>query len=442
MDHSTPAPERADEADTASPDTGGTATAPTPANTAADSMTVEYGTAQRRLAYAEYGATGGDPAVFLHGTPGSRRLGALLDAAASEAGVRLIAPDRPGFGRSTDWTGRRPTDAAAWVEPLLADAGVDRARVVAFSGGAADALAADAVPDRLGIVGGGYIGMELATTFAKLGADVTVVEMLDDILDPYEDDVKRIVRKRAAELGVTFRFGEGASEWSEGGDGGYLLHTETEDGEASSYPVDKILVAVGRQPVTDGLDLKNAGVETDDRGFIETDDRTRTGIEHIHAVGDVAGDPMLAHAASKEGIVAAEVIAGEPAAMDQQAIPAAVFTDPEIGTVGLTEAEAEAEGFDPVVGEMPFNASGRAMTTGHTEGFVRIVADDETGFVLGAQIVGPEASELVAELGLAIEMGARLADVAATVHTHPTLAEAVREACANALGKAVHTLNR
>jgi dihydrolipoamide dehydrogenase len=151
---------------------------------------------------------------------------------------------------------------------------------------------------------------------------------------------------------------------------------------------------------------------------------------------------MLAHAASKEGIVAAEVIAGEPAALDQQAVPAAVFTDPEIGTVGLTETEAEAEGFDPVVGEMPFNASGRALTTGHTEGFVRIVADEETGFVLGGQIVGPEASELVAEVALAIEMGATLEDVAATVHTHPTLAEAVMEAAENARGQAIHTLNR
>jgi len=321
----------------------------------------------------------------------------------------------------------------------------------------ADALDADTVPDRIGIVGGGYIGMELATTYAKLGAEVTVVEMLDDILDPYEDDVKRIVRKRAEELGVEFSFGEGASEWSEAADGGYLLHTETEDseaqsasgsrtqsgdGEESTYGVDKILVAVGRQPVTDGLDLENAGVETDDRGFVETDDRTRSAVEHVHAVGDVAGEPMLAHAASKEGIVAAEVIAGEPAALDQQAIPAAVFTDPEIGTVGMTEAEAEAEGFDPVVGEMPFNASGRAMTTGHTEGFVRLVADEETGFVLGGQIVGPEASELVAEVALAIEMGATLEDVAATVHTHPTLAEAVMEAAENARGQAIHTLNR
>ena len=306
----------------------------------------------------------------------------------------------------------------------------------------AEALDADTVPDRLGVVGGGYIGMELATTYAKLGADVTVVEMLDDILDPYEDDVKRIVRKRAEELGVEFHFGEGASDWSEAPDGGYLLRTETEEGEESTYGVDRILVAVGRQPVTDGLDLGNAGIETDDRGFIKTDDRTRTAVDHIHAVGDVTGDPMLAHAASTEGIVAAEVIAGEPAALDQQAMPAAVFTDPEIGTVGLTEAAAEKEGFDPVVGEMPFNASGRAMTTGKTEGFVRLVADEETGFVLGGQIVGPEASELIAEVALAVEMGATLEDVAATVHTHPTLAEAVMEAAENARGQAIHTLNR
>jgi len=140
----------------------------------------------------------------------------------------------------------------------------------------AEALDADTVPDRLGIVGGGYIGMELATTYAKLGADVTVVEMLDDILEPYEDDVKRIVRTRAEELGVEFHFGEGASGWSEGADGGYLLRTETEAGEESTYGVDKVLVAVGRQPVTDGLDLENAGIEADDRGFIETEARSST----------------------------------------------------------------------------------------------------------------------------------------------------------------------
>ena len=306
----------------------------------------------------------------------------------------------------------------------------------------AAALAADSVPERLVVVGGGYIGMELATVYAKLGADVTVVELLDDILDPYEDDVKRVVRRRAESLGIEFHFGEDATGWSPAGDGGYLVHTETEAGETPSYAADRVLVAVGRRPVTDGLALENAGVETDDRGFIETDDRTRTPVEHVHAVGDVAGDPLLAHAASKEGIVAAEVIAGESASLDHRAVPAAVFTDPEIGTVGMTEADAEAAGFEVAVGEMPFHASGRALTTGHTDGFVRLVADAADGTVLGGQIVGPEASELIAEVGLAVELGATLEDVAATVHTHPTLAEAVMEAAENAQGQAIHTLNR
>ena len=304
------------------------------------------------------------------------------------------------------------------------------------------ALAAESIPDRLVVVGGGYIGMELATVYAKLGTTVTVVEMLDDILGPYQDDVKRIVRRRAESLGIEFHFGEGATGWSESGDGGYLIHTETKDGDESAYPADRVLVAVGRTPVTDGLAVEEAGIEPTDRGFLDTDDRTRTAVDHIHAVGDVTGDPMLAHAASQEGVVAAEVIAGEPAALDAQAIPAAVFTDPEIGTVGMTAADANEAGFDPVVGEMPFDASGRAMTTGHTDGFVRIVADADSGFVLGAQIVGPEASELIAEAALAVELGATLEDVASTVHTHPTLAEAVMEAAENARGQAIHTLNR
>jgi dihydrolipoamide dehydrogenase len=284
--------------------------------------------------------------------------------------------------------------------------------------------------------------MELSTALAKLGVDVTVVEMLDGALPAYEDDVARIVKSRAEELGVDFHFGEGASDWAPGNDGGIRVTTETADGEESTYAADEVLVAVGREPVTDTLDLAEAGLEPDEDGFLATDEQARTDVEHIFAVGDVAGEPMLAHKASKEGIVAAEVIAGEPAALDYQAVPAAVFTDPEIGTVGLTEAEAEAEGFDPVVGEMPFRANGRALTTNHAEGFVRLVADEETGFVVGAQIVGPEASELVAEVALAIEMGATLEDVAGTIHTHPTLAEATMEAAENALGQAIHTLNR
>jgi len=305
----------------------------------------------------------------------------------------------------------------------------------------AAALDLETVPDRLVVIGAGYIGMELSTVFAELGSDVTVVEMLDDVLPGYEDDVARVVRKRAESKGVEFHFGEGATGWRNAADGGIVVTTETEDGEASTYGADRVLVAVGREPITDTLDAAAAGLETDDDGFFAVDKRCATDVDGIYAVGDVAGEPMLAHTASAEGIVAAEAIAGDPAAFDTRAVPAAVFTDPEIATVGLTEAEAEAEGFDPVVGEMPFNASGRALTVGETDGFVRVVASAD-GFLLGAQIVGPEASELIAEPTLAIEMGATLEDVAATIHTHPTLSEAVMEAVENALGQAIHTLNR
>jgi dihydrolipoamide dehydrogenase len=314
-----------------------------------------------------------------------------------------------------------------------------------------EALALDSVPDELVVVGAGYIGMELSTVFAKLGTDVTVVEMLDGIMPNYERDLVRPVKKRAEELGVEFHFGYTAAGWEEDGDG-IVVDAEpaatdggeavAEEEESLALSADKALVAVGREPVTDTLDVENAGLETDDRGFLQTDDRTRTDVEHIHAIGDVAGEPMLAHKATAEGQVAAEVIAGEPSALDHQAIPAAVFTEPEVGTVGLTEDEAEEAGFDPVVGEFPMRASGRALSLGASDGFVRIVADDDSGFVLGAQIVGPEAAELIAEVGLAIEMGATLEDVAATVHTHPTLSEAVMEAAENALGHAIHTLNR
>jgi dihydrolipoamide dehydrogenase len=304
------------------------------------------------------------------------------------------------------------------------------------------ALAMDDLPDSLVVVGAGYIGMELSTVFAKLGVDVTVVEMLDGILPQYGDDLARPVKQRAEELGIDFHFGLAADGWEADGDDGIVVAAEDEDGETTEFETEKVLVAVGRQPVTDTLNLEAIGLEPNEDGRLETDHEARTDVENVFAIGDVAPGPMLAHKASKEGEVAAEVIAGEPAALDYQAVPAAVFTDPEIGTVGLTEDDAAEQGFDPVVGKFPFNASGRALTTGHAEGFVQVVADEESGFILGAQIVGPEASELVAELGLAIEMGATLEDVASTIHTHPTLAEATMEAAEHALGHAIHTLNR
>ncbi|MFD1565065.1 dihydrolipoyl dehydrogenase [Haloarchaeobius amylolyticus] len=316
------------------------------------------------------------------------------------------------------------------------------------------ALELDSVPDSLVVVGAGYIGMELAGVFAKLGTDVTVIEMLESILPGYDDDLKRPVKKRATDLGIDFEFGYTASEWHDRDGDGIRVVAEPADqaatdggseqaaGERLTLDTDHVLVAVGRQPVSDTLAIEDAGVETNDRGFIETDARGRTSVDHIFAAGDVAGDPMLAHKGSAEGKVAAEVIAGEPAALDHQAIPAVVFTDPEIATVGMTETEAAEAGFETVTGTFPFRASGRALTTGDSDGFVKIVADEADGYVLGASIVGPEASELIAELGLAVELGATLEDVAATVHAHPTLSESVMEAAENALGHAIHTLNR
>ena len=316
------------------------------------------------------------------------------------------------------------------------------------------ALALDSIPDSMVVVGAGYIGMELASVFAKLGTDVTVIEMLDSILPGYDDDLKRPVKQRAKELGIEFEFGYTASEWYEPDGGIRVIADPVEDAatdggsaeaaaeERLELDVERVLVAVGRSPVSDTLDLEAAGVETDERGFIDTDSRARTNVDNIFAVGDVAGEPMLAHKGSMEGQIAAEVIAGEPSAIDYQAMPAVIFTDPEIATVGMTESEAEETGFETVVGKFPFRASGRALTIGDSDGFVKIVAEESEGYVLGASIVGPEASELIGELGLAIELGATLEDVASTVHAHPTLSESVMEAAENALGHAIHTLNR
>ncbi len=305
------------------------------------------------------------------------------------------------------------------------------------------ALAAGSVPDRLLVVGAGYIGMELSNVYAKLGSDVTVVELLDSVLPGYEDDVTSVVRDRAEDLGVDFNFGEAASGWAEAdADDGVRVTTQTEDGDRSEYAADRVLVAVGRDPVTDTVGLDSAGLDTDADGFVETTAGGQTAVDSVYAIGDVAGDPLLAHAASKEGILAVHDIAGESLDVGDWIVPAAVFTDPEIATVGLTAEEADAAGFEPVVGEMPFRASGRALTTNESDGFVRVVGAERDRALLGAQIVGPEASELVAELAFAIRQRATLRDITETIHVHPTLSEAVMEAAENALGQAIHTTNR
>ncbi len=301
-----------------------------------------------------------------------------------------------------------------------------------------DVLDLDAAPDELLVIGAGYIGMELSMALTKLGTEITVVEMFDDVLPMYGDEISRLVRERATDLGIEFRFGEAATEWTETADG-VVVTTETEDGETTDLAADAVAVVAGRQPAADTVNLEALGLEPTDDGFIETDAQGRTDRDHVFAVGDVAGEPMLAHKAMYEGEVAADAIAGEPASLDVAAIPAAVFTDPEIASVGLTSDEAEEAGYSTVVGRMPMGANGRALTMDTTDGFVRIVADAASGRVLGAEIVAPNASELIGEVTVALEAGMDLEALVGTIHTHPTLSEAVMEAAADARGEAIHT---
>lgn len=337
-------------------------------------------------------------------------------------------PSRIGFEHAVIATGSRPIQLPGFD---FDDESILSSR---------EALSVEAAPDDLLVVGAGYIGLELATVFTKLGTDVTVVEMLDHILPGFENDVASVIRERAEELGIDFHLGEAAREWTRT-DNGVQVITETEMDDPQEYTAEKVLIAIGREPVLHTLALENAGLKPNEDGFLNTDEHGRTEVESIYAIGDVAGEPMLAHKASKEGIVAAQAIAGEPMDPGYRFVPAAVFTDPEIATVGMTEAEAEDAGVTPLVGKMPFSASGRAMTLGDPTGFVRIVTIKESGVLIGAQIVGPDASELIAELGFAIKQGATVDDIAETIHVHPTLTEAVMEAAENAMGQAIHTRN-
>lgn len=294
------------------------------------------------------------------------------------------------------------------------------------------------IPRRLLIVGAGYIGLELATLFSKLGTAVRVVEFEDDVLPGWDDNLRERIREHLESLGVEFAFGHRATDCTvESSE--VVVSTETDDGTETEHTADRIVVAVGRQPVTDTVGLETLNLETTEREFLDIDEQCRTSLDHVFAIGDVAGEPMLAHKASTEGHVAAEVLAGRDASTADQQIPAVIFTDPEVATIGLSESDAAAAGYSPLIGEMPFSASGRALTTNSPEGFVRVVVDEEASTILGAQIVGADASELVGELIVAIRAGLSPHDVSATVHPHPTFSEAVMEACADTLDEAVHT---
>jgi dihydrolipoamide dehydrogenase len=313
---------------------------------------------------------------------------------------------------------------------------VDQKRVLDSTG----ALALTEVPGRLTVVGGGYIGLELGMVYAKLGSKVTVVEALDTILAGIEPDCVQVVARKLRKMGVEVLLQARAKSWEDKGDRA-VVTVETKDGSAATIDADKILVTVGRRPNSAGLGLEQLGVVLD-RGFVVVDSQQRTNVPGIYAIGDLAGGMLLAHKASREAEVAAEVIAGHKAAMDARCIPAVVFTDPEIASTGLTEQEAKDAGHTLKVGKFPFAALGRALSVNDTDGFAKVIGDADTGEILGIHIVGNGASDLISEGALAIEMGAVLHDIALTIHPHPTLGESIMEAAKAALGEAIHAVNR
>jgi dihydrolipoamide dehydrogenase len=303
-----------------------------------------------------------------------------------------------------------------------------------------DALALRSVPKRMVVIGGGYICLELGTVYAKLGTKVTVVEALPTILAGVEPECVKVVAQKLKKLGVEVVLGAKAKKWEDRGDRA-VVTIDTGNGEAQ-LDTDVILVTVGRKPTTSGFGLDRIGVKLDGRGFILVDKQQRTNVGGVYAVGDCTPGPMLAHKATKEGEVVAEVIAGKRAAMDVRTIPAVVFTDPDIATTGMTEEQAKEAGRKVKVGKYPFAVLGRALSVNEPEGFAKIVADAETEEILGVHVVGAAAADLISEAALAIEMGAVLHDLSLTVHPHPTLPEALMEAAAHALGEAIHLVNR
>jgi dihydrolipoamide dehydrogenase len=307
--------------------------------------------------------------------------------------------------------------------------------------GAQQAVSLKQIPKRLLVIGGGVIGLELGMVYQKFGSQLTVVEATASLLPGIDPECTAVVEKKLVKLGAKVMKNAKAAGYEKNGDGSLAVKVDLGGGKHDTIIADTVLVSVGMRPNGAGLGLEEIGVKVE-KWFVPADPLGRTNVPGVYSIGDVSGHPMLAHKASKEGEVIAEVIAGHKAAKDWVAIPAAIFTDPEIAFAGLTEAQAKEKGIDVRVGKFPFAALGRAMAVMETEGFFKVVADKKTNELLGVHIVGPEASDLISEGALALEMHAFLEDIGLTIHPHPTLGEGFMEAAMNGLGHAIHIMNR
>ncbi|MFP8965250.1 dihydrolipoyl dehydrogenase [Pokkaliibacter sp. CJK22405] len=296
------------------------------------------------------------------------------------------------------------------------------------------------VPKRLGVIGAGVIGLELGSVWRRLGSEVIVLEALNDFLSVCDTEIGKEAQKLFKKQGMDVRLGARVTGTDINGKEVTVKYTD-KDGE-QSVVVDKLIVAVGRRPYTEGLLSGDAGVVLDERGFIKVDDQCATSVPGVFAIGDIVRGPMLAHKASEEGIMVADIIAGHKAQMNYDLIPSVIYTHPEIAWVGKTEQGLKAEGIKVKVGKFPFAASGRAMAANDTDGFVKIIADEETDRILGCHIIGAHAADLIAQAVVAMEFGSSAEDIALTVFAHPTVSEAVHEAALAVDGHAIHIANR
>ncbi len=303
-----------------------------------------------------------------------------------------------------------------------------------------DALELEGVPQRLGVVGAGVIGLELGSVWARLGASVTVLEAMDDFLFMADRDVAKVAAKEFKAQGLDIRLGAKVAKAEVKGNAVSVSYTD-KDGD-QSIEFDKLIVAVGRRPVTDGLFAEDAGIQLDERGFVVVDEECRTRVKGVYAVGDCVRGPMLAHKGSEEGVMVADLMAGEVAEMNYDVIPSVLYTSPEIAWAGKTEAEVKASGRAYKTGSFPFMASGRAKAMEQTAGMVKIISSKDDDEILGVHIVGPMAGELISEAVLALEFSASTEDLQRTIHAHPSLAEAVHEAALAVDNRALNFPNR
>lgn len=346
---------------------------------------------------------------------------------------RIAAPGRVEVNGAA-YEARHVVIASGSESTPLPNVPIDEKRIVTSTGG----LVFDAVPKRLVVIGGGYIGLELGSVWQRLGAEVTVVEFLDRLVPTMDAELAKQLERILARQGMKFRLGTKVIAAEPGNEGIRLRLEPVKGGEASELLADAVLVSVGRRPYTNGLGLAETGIALDERGRIATDHNFATSVPGIHAIGDAIAGPMLAHKAMDEGTALAEILAGQAAHVNYDAIPGVVYTWPEAAAVGKTEEELKAAGIAYKIGKYPFTANPRARAMGDTEGFVKILADAATDVVLGAHILGPDAGTLIAELVTAMEFGASAEDIALASHAHPTLNEAVKEAALAVDGRAIH----